>query len=365
MELKIIAICSNISIFWNNKCLDYNVCSRYPGALWMPILNSKSKILGNYRIVSGDVALKMKDFSNVYIIQELNAKHGKLLINKGAKPFLITGFESPLYSYFFYDNLKRISKSFKIKYFFSGAVKSKIESNPLFFPTFSINDLFYNKDWDERKFSVMIAANKNGKSPIPKNINQFSSWLIHEVYKSLSPSFNRALRASTHIIRKEVIKFFGALDMLDLYGSFWLDRNRFSRKELEELYPILEKLNPIFVKNKLFTLSNYKFCFCFENTKIKGYLTEKIIDCFIAGVIPVYLGADDIDHFIPKNTFINFRDFESLNDLKIYLSNLKKTEALKIISNAQSFLKSPDGVKFSFEHFADNILNKVAEYDHN
>ena len=103
MELKTIAICSNIPIFWNNNCLDYDICSKYPGALWMPTLNSKAKFFGNSKVVSGDVALEMNDFSNVFIIQELNAKHGELLIKRGAIPFLLTGFESPLYSYYFYD----------------------------------------------------------------------------------------------------------------------------------------------------------------------------------------------------------------------------------------------------------------------
>jgi hypothetical protein len=34
--------------------------------------------------------------------------------------------------------------------------------------------------------------------------------------------------------------------------------------------------------------------------RLPGYITEKIFDCFIAGVVPVYLGWDGAGRFIPK-----------------------------------------------------------------
>ncbi len=55
-NIKYIAVCSNIPVFWENKLLDYNWCKKYPGASWMPILADLAKNNG-LEVVSGDIAL--------------------------------------------------------------------------------------------------------------------------------------------------------------------------------------------------------------------------------------------------------------------------------------------------------------------
>ena len=42
------------------------------------------------------------------------------------------------------------------------------------------------------------------------------------------------------------------------------------------------------IKNKILFLSNYKFSIAMENSEGDGYLSEKIIDSFEAGTIPIY-----------------------------------------------------------------------------
>ena len=58
------------------------------------------------------------------------------------------------------------------------------------------------------------------------------------------------------------------------------------------------------VKNKINFLSFYKFSFAMENTKGDGYASEKIIDSFIAGTIPIYYGDYMIDEYINPKAFI-------------------------------------------------------------
>lgn len=51
------------------------------------------------------------------------------------------------------------------------------------------------------------------------------------------------------------------------------------------------------------TLSKYKFSVCFENGKnLSGFITEKIFDCFSAGTIPIYWGADNIESIFQSPT---------------------------------------------------------------
>jgi len=69
-------------------------------------------------------------------------------------------------------------------------------------------------------------------------------------------------------------------------------------------------------------LSGYLFNLCFENCRAQGYVTEKIIDCFYAGTIPVYLGAPDITQYVPGDAFVDARGFPTYGDLFAFLTEL-------------------------------------------
>ena len=58
------------------------------------------------------------------------------------------------------------------------------------------------------------------------------------------------------------------------------------------------------VKNKIKFLSSYKFSIAMENSEGQGYVSEKILDSFMAGTIPIYYGGYMIDEYInPKSLF--------------------------------------------------------------
>lgn len=70
-------------------------------------------------------------------------------------------------------------------------------------------------------------------------------------------------------------------------------------------------------------LKHYKFHLCFENSSSPGYVTEKIIQAFSAGCVPIYWGDPTLCDpayaryrpvFNPKS-FINAHDFTSLDEL--------------------------------------------------
>ena len=58
------------------------------------------------------------------------------------------------------------------------------------------------------------------------------------------------------------------------------------------------------VKNKIDYLSNYKFSIAMENSDGDGYLSEKIVDSFLAGTIPIYYGDYILDEFINPKSYI-------------------------------------------------------------
>lgn len=65
--------------------------------------------------------------------------------------------------------------------------------------------------------------------------------------------------------------------------------------------------------NKREFLSHYKFTIAMENSCSAGYITEKIMDPFLVGSIPIYHGSPDIaDYFNPK-AFVNCHDYANFN----------------------------------------------------
>ena len=119
------------------------------------------------------------------------------------------------------------------------------------------------------------------------------------------------------------------------------------------------------VISKVEILKNYKFSLCFENIKdSEGFITEKIFDCFISGVIPIYLGPKNISNIIPNNTFIDMRNFSSYEELYNYLNKIGKEEYNVYIGNIKEYLKS-EQIKFYNSKWASKYFVKktLSKYD--
>lgn len=369
---KAIAICTNISCFWENKIFDKEHCSKYFGASWMPIFSQLATHNG-YQIFSGDIALLKVQRAeikpqNIYVIQELNSRHGQKLLSLGAKGVILTGCESPLFSYYFYDHLKSFIQKFYLKKLFSGSYQLinqnlSATNTKLFFPSYSLYEQSYNNNWERRKEIVMIAANKSGLSSMPKKLKEAFIWSIHRLYKTFSPAFKYAQKSELHSKRLEMIYYFGPKKKLSLFGVNWEDSSRFKSAKKDKMVQIIKNLQPSFVCDKILTLSKYKYAICFENIAFHGYVTEKIIHCFLAGTIPIYLGAPDINEFVPQNSFIDLRNFNSLAELDSFLESLTPQHAYEYILAGKNFLESDDGKKFSYEYYAKEMLEKVIQFD--
>ena len=364
MNKKYIAFCSNIPLFWDDRLLKEEFCKNIYGASWIPIL-AKISIVYGYEVISGNMALKNNiNPQDVFVIQELNSKHGKELLARGAKGVVLTACESPIISFYFYDNIKKIAKNFQYRKLFNGSFDyiDNHHNINMHYPAYFITDEPIFMSWETRKFSVMVAGNKSTHYVSLSYIKGFKNKIkpfLAGIYKIFSPSFRYAKQKELHSTRIEIIKYFGEKSKLNLFGLFWLNFDRLKKEDRKTLEPILIKLNPIFCKNKIETIKNYKYVFCLENIKYKGYVTEKIIDCFIAGTIPIYLGATNIEEFIPKNCFIDLRNYKDMNSLENKLDSLSKLDAITIIENGRKFLKSEQGRKFSYEYYARDTLDMV------
>ena len=77
------------------------------------------------------------------------------------------------------------------------------------------------------------------------------------------------------------------------------------------------------VPDKIKFQSGYKFCLCAENTYAPGYTTEKILEAFASGCVPIYYGDPlAVQDFNPK-AFINAHDYPDMDSL---LARIKKID---------------------------------------
>jgi hypothetical protein len=113
--------------------------------------------------------------------------------------------------------------------------------------------------------------------------------------------------------------------------------------------------------SKARTLGAYTFALCFENMVLKGWITEKIFDCFFAGAVPVYWGAPDVQELIPRDCYIDFREFMDLGTLREYLHDLTPERIEEYRMAAKRYLASPMYDPFRLSTWVDRFHRIVRE----
>lgn len=116
-------------------------------------------------------------------------------------------------------------------------------------------------------------------------------------------------------IRKNLMKIIG-IDIPKLKG-----KNRQKKEIFNEAVKIQE---------------NYKFSIAIEGYIKEEYITEKIVNSFLSGSIPIYKGSPSINKYFNKNSFINIEDFENLEEAGEHIKKVKEDKKL-----AYKYLSEP------------------------
>jgi len=359
---KRIVLCTGAEIFLQNRIFDPKWAAKFPGAEVMSELAKLAK-KENIEIATVDIALSHIKTGNwkpneINLIIEADNPQGLELMKLGCRPKILSCFESPIFAWPFYDMLDQLAPKFEHRILFRGAFE-KFQTNhgqnhPVRFPIFHKNTEFITKSWNNRKNVVLVAANKHWKKKAHFSLKpaKYFKWRREKTSPTLKDTIHNELQTK----RLEIIEFFAAQNKIDIFGREWQNLDKLPPKWQKRLAPVIGQLNPQPCEDKIETMSNYKFAVCFENVAYPGYVTEKIIDCLVSGVIPLYSGAPDITDFIQENTFINMRRFNSFQQLDEYLQNLSDQTAMKMINAGRNFLNSPAGQKHSFEGFAEFLF---------
>lgn len=69
------------------------------------------------------------------------------------------------------------------------------------------------------------------------------------------------------------------------------------------------------VKDKLAFQKGYRFSLAFENAQTLGYCTEKILDAFASGGVPIYWGDPAVARIYNPEAFINCNDYRTVQGM--------------------------------------------------
>ena len=234
--------------------------------------------------------------------------------------------EPPVVTPHAYKNIDRLFKIYD-EVFFS-CILNNSKCRYYNFPQTHDSILFNYWENSNRDFLVMINSNKK---PCSRH---------NELYSE----------------RIKAMAFFSRTNEIDLYGFGW---NKLPFFPYWFYKSALRRAYKGSVESKYQTLSKYNFAICFENTILPGHVTEKIFDCFFVGTIPVYWGAPDIEKYVPKECFIDMRNFKDYGELRAFLKSLTKSEIESYKEKAQKYLSSEQYKPFTKKYFAEMFVAAI------
>jgi hypothetical protein len=157
---------------------------------------------------------------------------------------------------------------------------------------------------------------------------------------------NRASKqpGELYSFRREIIRYFERRTdrLLDVYGYGWNDSH--------SPQPFFTDLYQGTVADKWETFSQYYFTFCIDNSILPGYITYDPFISMATGTVPIYWPMPDASQYIPDDTYINYNDFKSLDELTAYLQSIVGTQKYEDYRSLDHSL-SIDSVKMFIGRF--------------
>lgn len=110
-------------------------------------------------------------------------------------------------------------------------------------------------------------------------------------------------------------------------------------------------------KEYLDFLSQYKFMICFENKSIPNYFTEKSVNAYLAGTIPIYWGCSNLDDYINTTSILHLKKDYSEKDVDMLIQKIKILD-----NNDEIYIKKYETVFFKNGKIPDVInFEKIKE----
>jgi hypothetical protein len=99
-------------------------------------------------------------------------------------------------------------------------------------------------------------------------------------------------------------------------------------------------------------ISSRKFNLCFENSSYPGYCSEKILNAFYSGTVPIYWGSQTIENDFNSKSFINVMKFKTIDHAIDRILQIDSDNNLyEEILNEKPFVNNIPPNYFYFDNF--------------
>jgi hypothetical protein len=337
--------------YYENRVFDPAVAARYPGAVTMVRFHELATAAG-FRLTTADsIAHQDVDASRALVISEQTTPWTGKWAERGAVLCAVVCFETPSFAWRFYRDLPKISARYRHAFLFAGArprVRSAATTfHPTLFPQRYSGPIWAAQaGWSHRQFMVLINS----------NIVRHKLRPAHIVAGLRDPVLRRELYGE----RRRAIRYFHRYEGFHVFGKGW-DRWKLGVSYRDYKAALRSYRGTCPYDAKLETMARYRFAICFENAAFPGYITEKILDCFYAGCVPVYYGAPDITKYVPRECFIDFREFRDYRELDQFLAAVEPADFDSYRAAQRRFLGSSGFEPFSQEFYVQSLLAAVRD----
>ncbi len=159
-------------------------------------------------------------------------------------------------------------------------------------------------------------------------------------------------------IRENLVKLIAEYDntnSVDALGNCFANSEKINKVKKENNVPNYE------------LYKDYNFAIAMENSDVYGYVTEKIMNAFLANSIPIYWGTKYIKEIFNEKAFIYVNDFSSLEECAKHVIEINndKTRLLNMLK--EPIFKNniiPEYYKLDTENptkFNLDLANKIKE----
>jgi len=174
--------------------------------------------------------------------------------------------------------------------------------------------------------------------------NAYGTTWLHESYRNIwdksklcSTIISNKTSTNGHRLRHEIANMLSQNPNIDIYGGNYKYLPYMTSRAYDP-----DHCGAHISNGKIFGLADYMFSIVIENCKEDYYFTEKIVDCFLSGTIPIYYGCPSIDRFFNAKGIIAFDTKEECMNIIQNITPEKYKEMLPYIREnydiAQNYL---------------------------
>jgi len=179
-----------------------------------------------------------------------------------------------------------------------------------------------NPDWFDVNLIMKPTDINNRIVSLPNfvcNSHEMGLWPYLSIPRPLFPVEKKKfcafiVRNGAAHVRKTFMERLSAYKKVDCAGSF---KNNIGYTAPEDELVYGDRYFPF--------LQQYKFIICFENTKSPTYVTEKLLNAYVGGTIPIYWGTHDVKKWFNTKSFLFLED-ESDESMDILIDKIKKLD---------------------------------------